>query len=524
MGEDELTDDEKTKILQDLHSDKLDVFLTRYRKYLKPADCDNFDKSDDFLVQMIVKQIRGQKEVTVKEKRNRRFNAMQQLLKDGVFFSDSKMREREPYLYDAMIGKFLNQEEQMEHLRPTVSRDQAECTWSTLLDRLEDSAEIAERRNLQEMEWEGGGGRRDDGGKDHISRFMAHVANQTDEFVPEEEEEEQQKEKEEDDEIEKMRKEMERLAKIEADQYDELADDDTPLVLRQEFETFMQQKFLAGKDTLFYDYSLCDLGASTDPIREREDEERWVDRYRVPAKMHKNSGGNSNSNNNNGGAGGPETRWHYLGPDRESYGPYCGKDMMFWLQTGYFNESLQVRTENESAFHTLGEWTQLVGNHPFAMTVHSFEATANQINSIRPPHAPMLMMPPGLPSSFPPPMQMRFPPFVMPLLHQMNNQAPMSMMHSQPPSEPIDAGSLSHTPDSDDFQSGHGHGQARKLHNQQHPGVQSLIPQMMHAQVSTEPIQTKEVECQTEPLKLELSKDKASRLLSDLFGQLVVIN
>lgn len=35
---------------------------------------------------------------------------MQNLLKEGEFFSDAKMREREPYLFDAMIGKFLNDE------------------------------------------------------------------------------------------------------------------------------------------------------------------------------------------------------------------------------------------------------------------------------------------------------------------------------------------------------------------------------------------------------------------------------
>ncbi|EFO87730.1 hypothetical protein CRE_05453 [Caenorhabditis remanei] len=176
--------------------------------------------------------------------RNLRFNAMQKLLKEGVFFSDAKMREREPYLFDAMIGKFLNEEERIAHVRPTVSRDKSELTWSVLMDRLEDSSEIAERRNLQEMEWEGP--RKDDGGEDHISRFMSHVSSHTD-FVPEDEGDDDRKDEVE-DEIEIMRKEMERLSKIEADQYDELGEDDTQQLLRQEFEAFMQQKFLAGKD------------------------------------------------------------------------------------------------------------------------------------------------------------------------------------------------------------------------------------------------------------------------------------
>uniref|UniRef100_A0A8R1DUU4 DUF2052 domain-containing protein n=1 Tax=Caenorhabditis japonica TaxID=281687 RepID=A0A8R1DUU4_CAEJA len=290
MDEDDLGDVEKTKILQELCSEKLPIFLTRYQKYFLPEDCQYFPETEDPTVKTIVKQISGKVELTEKEfqKRNRRFNAMQTLLKDGVFFSDLKMREREPYLFDAMIGKFLNAEDYMEHLRPTTTRDPAECTWSTLLDRFEDSTEIADRRNLQEMKWEGP--RMNDGGRDHISRFMGHVASRMDDFVPEEEEEDDdENEKEEvpeagvsgtdvEDDIEKMRKEMERLASMEeAEQYNLLGEDDTPLVLRQEFEAFMQQKFLAGKDTEFYDYSLCESETSADPIRERDDEEKWFD-------------------------------------------------------------------------------------------------------------------------------------------------------------------------------------------------------------------------------------------------------
>lgn len=42
-------------------------------------------------------------------------------------------------------------------------------------------------------------------------------------------------------------------------------------------------------------------------------------------------------------------------------GPYMSKDMLFWLQAGYFNDGLQLKTENEPNYHTLGEWSQLLG-------------------------------------------------------------------------------------------------------------------------------------------------------------------
>lgn len=42
-------------------------------------------------------------------------------------------------------------------------------------------------------------------------------------------------------------------------------------------------------------------------------------------------------------------------------GPYAAKEMMMWTQSGYFNDSLLIRTEHEERFHTLGEWTRVCG-------------------------------------------------------------------------------------------------------------------------------------------------------------------
>uniref|UniRef100_A0A1I7T2R9 GYF domain-containing protein n=1 Tax=Caenorhabditis tropicalis TaxID=1561998 RepID=A0A1I7T2R9_9PELO len=230
--------------------------------------------------------------------------------------------------------------------------------------------------------------------------------------------------------------------------------------------------------------------------------------------MHKNSNGQQ-----------IETKWYYYGPDSDTYGPYLSKDMLFWLKGGYFNNDFQLRTENEQNFRTLGEWSQLLGTHPFSQPVHSFEASANQINASRSHGGPMMMMPPGLPPTFPPQqMPMRFPSFLpMPLLHQLNQNGgpPMGgQMHSQPPSEPIDAGSLSHTPDSEnEFQ---GHLRKPLMSSTIHSMQQTMMARTNDAHTATEPVIMKNAECQTEPV--ELSKANASRLLSELFGQLVVIN
>lgn len=46
----------------------------------------------------------------VKTKRNVRFAELERLKKESDYFSYAKMREREPLLFDRMIGRFLPEE------------------------------------------------------------------------------------------------------------------------------------------------------------------------------------------------------------------------------------------------------------------------------------------------------------------------------------------------------------------------------------------------------------------------------
>ncbi|VDN49726.1 unnamed protein product [Gongylonema pulchrum] len=59
------------------------------------------------------------------------------------------MREREPLLFDKMVGRFLPEEEQF-YLRPTIESD----SLSGLLMQFEDSQIISNRRELQQSEWQ----------------------------------------------------------------------------------------------------------------------------------------------------------------------------------------------------------------------------------------------------------------------------------------------------------------------------------------------------------------------------------
>lgn len=66
---------------------------------------------------------------------------MERLKKETDYFSEAKMREREPELFDKMIGRFLPEEQQF-NLRPTMES----YTMSGMLKQFEDSQAIVDRR------------------------------------------------------------------------------------------------------------------------------------------------------------------------------------------------------------------------------------------------------------------------------------------------------------------------------------------------------------------------------------------
>ncbi|KAK6023126.1 hypothetical protein OSTOST_11149 [Ostertagia ostertagi] len=155
--------------------------------------------------------------------KKRRFLMLQKLKEEGKYFSEEKMREREPYLYDVMVGKFTDAKDQL-NLRPSVSREECpEGGWASMLCQFESSREIAQRRNEHHTEWH-----RDSGDAEMLEDGM----------------------------------------------------DDSPEILRREFQLYMEERFLAGHDSRFFDYDAVDNDVSldeVDEIHERDMEEKWFD-------------------------------------------------------------------------------------------------------------------------------------------------------------------------------------------------------------------------------------------------------
>ncbi|KIH62817.1 GYF domain protein [Ancylostoma duodenale] len=220
-----------------------------------------------------------------------------------------------------------------------------------------------------------------------------------------------------------------------------------------------------------------------------------------------------------------EVRWYYHGPDNEIYGPYAAKEMMMWTQSGYFNDSLLIRTEHEERFHTLGEWTRVCGGKvPFVLPVVSMESL---VGPLGPRLNPVVigMLPPGLPPPFPPPVHGRFAHFVPGMPPPQAHQQP-PMTHSLPPSEPLDAGSsLSHTPDSEQEMYNHAKVNGETNGTSMMPTLRHMAvstaepPEMVSVSTATDNPTMRDAACQTTPLIVPAQD--AARILSELLNQVV---
>ncbi|KHJ82459.1 hypothetical protein OESDEN_17847 [Oesophagostomum dentatum] len=152
-NEPDLTTDEKRKILSDLLESNKVVFLQRYGQYICADDCALFKEESDPLIKFMIGQIEARKS-DAQNLKTRRFLALKKLQEKGSYFSDEKMREREPYLYDVMVGKYASERDKL-NLRPSVSREEcAEGGWANMLCQFESSREIAQRRNEHHTQWQ----------------------------------------------------------------------------------------------------------------------------------------------------------------------------------------------------------------------------------------------------------------------------------------------------------------------------------------------------------------------------------
>ncbi|XP_048378541.1 coiled-coil domain-containing protein 97 isoform X1 [Stegostoma tigrinum] len=232
--EPDLMYEQKLDIIKDLFWCKPVVFLERFHKVIKEEHLVCFNHlADNYEVTFYCKEIRksSMKKTARTNVRNKRYAALQQLIKDGEYFSDEQMRTRDPLLYQQYIRQYMTEEELLAENSKSLSN--AMCLSDLLMSTYQEK--IVQER----LQWQ---------------------KEREDACVEEEEDDE-----EEDDDTESKAA-------------DWIPSDDERSMLREEFVSRMYQRFLDGEDRDF-DYSTVDDNPDFDnlDIISRDEEERYFD-------------------------------------------------------------------------------------------------------------------------------------------------------------------------------------------------------------------------------------------------------
>ncbi|XP_067831045.1 coiled-coil domain-containing protein 97 [Heptranchias perlo] len=232
--EPDLMYDQKLDIIRDLFWCKPVVFLERFHKIIKEEHLVCFNHlAGNYEVTFYCNEIRksSMKKTARTNVRNKRYAALQQLIKDGEYFSDEQMRTRDPLLYEQYIRQYMTEEELLAQNSKNLG--DAMCLSDLLMSTYQEK--IVQER----LQWQ---------------------QEREDACVEEEEEDE-----EEDD-------------NPDSKAADWVPSDDEKTLLREEFVSRMHQRFLDGEDGDF-DYSAVDDNPDFDnlDIVSRDEEERYFD-------------------------------------------------------------------------------------------------------------------------------------------------------------------------------------------------------------------------------------------------------
>ncbi|GAB6026080.1 hypothetical protein CHUAL_012283 [Chamberlinius hualienensis] len=146
IGDADLTLDEKRNIVRDFLNQGPVYFFRRFHQCLDVCDLKYFESfKDNYEVAFYIKNIieknskRGSSIV-----KNRRYAALQKLVKDGKYFSDHEMRKRDPKMFEQFVGQYMSRCEK-EEMDLNAKREEVDLRLSSILvDRLEEENRFIE--------------------------------------------------------------------------------------------------------------------------------------------------------------------------------------------------------------------------------------------------------------------------------------------------------------------------------------------------------------------------------------------
>lgn len=259
----DLSNEEKFKIAFDIFNKSKSSFINRFGKYLSMENLNYLRRYEDadengyeikLLLQSLIEHSRNMR----RDRKNRRYEALQKLIEGNSYFSETEMMKRNPLLYEQLVGQYLSEEEKRAR-----DKFKSDTTFVHLLmegmerDRADNKKKIQQENEDNAMEEEEDSDD-DDNGRIAIKRDRAESKPSTSKWG------------------------------------EFLSDDDCPIrryasykqpqkfitkeerdLLRNEFVTLMYRNFLDGNDEEF-DYDSIDNNDSYDNIdiidHDKEDE------------------------------------------------------------------------------------------------------------------------------------------------------------------------------------------------------------------------------------------------------------
>ncbi|XP_019881075.1 coiled-coil domain-containing protein 97 isoform X2 [Aethina tumida] len=191
------------------------------------------DQEIDLIMKQLIMEIRTRN----KQVKNRRYEALKQLIKEDEYFSDIEMMKRNPVLYEELVGQYLTPEEKCE--RDKYKMDGGVTFVKILMEGIERDNAEATRKKLeneeeeQTMETDSDNSERSESPPPCTSRWGEY-----------------------DDAPKQIHKQKPKAKFITADERK---------LLKEEFVTHMYQSFLDGND-LDFDYGTVDDNVSYDDM------------------------------------------------------------------------------------------------------------------------------------------------------------------------------------------------------------------------------------------------------------------
>ncbi|KAM7351537.1 coiled-coil domain-containing protein 97 [Cochliomyia hominivorax] len=291
-NEPELEQYEKLKIALEVYQRNPQTFLIRFGSYLKEKHLHDFARlsvadSDDEM-HLMVKDYLNKLKTRQRDVKNRRYAALQKLIKEGEYFSEQEMMKRQPELYQELVGQYLSREEKNER----DSYDVRNTTFSgILMHNLEQKQlnEIMEKAE-QKIHETGSSFKTKTGDDDDNNGSSGSGVEKAALESWEKETEEipincrQQWGNFDNEQIAcstskvKIKKESEKLTKAKPKPLTQLITADERELLRQEFISQMHEQFLTGQDEDF-DYANVDDNTQYDDLNliNQDKEDKYFD-------------------------------------------------------------------------------------------------------------------------------------------------------------------------------------------------------------------------------------------------------